>query len=78
MHVFQTDGAPPSNGRISLPTSGWTTNSSDALQNRVTENKKVATRALGTTALSITTKSRRRARVHAHGVGILLPFGVPP
>src|SRR5262245_44239327 len=36
MQVIHTPGVPPKNGRISLPTSGWTRNSSKALVNSVT------------------------------------------
>jgi hypothetical protein len=33
MHVFQTEGAPPSNGKIIFAISGWTQKSSAALVN---------------------------------------------
>src|SRR5262249_57961869 len=38
MHVFQTDGDPPSRGRIILAIIGWTQNSSRALTNSVRAN----------------------------------------
>jgi hypothetical protein len=41
MHVFQTAGTPPSNGRTIFPIMGWTLNDNAALRKSVAENKTV-------------------------------------
>jgi hypothetical protein len=41
MHVFQTAGTPPSNGKTIFPIMGWTPNDKAALRKSVAENKTV-------------------------------------
>ena len=41
MHVFQTAGTPPSNGKTIFPIMGWTPNDNAALRKSVAENKTV-------------------------------------
>ena len=41
MHVFQTDGPPPSSGNSILAIIGWTQNNNAALRNKVAENNAI-------------------------------------
>jgi hypothetical protein len=61
MHVFQTAGVPPNNGRIIFPTIGWTRNKRVALTNSVTPN------SFGTDRLRDRRRTPEMIRGAAHG-----------